>query len=1050
MHSRDDIGRTRQIAGIDRRRWRQVRVDAEGLAAELRRTIRGEVRFDNGSRALYATDGSNYRQVPIGVVIPKTIEDVISAVDTCRSFGAPVLPRGGGTSLAGQCCNVAVVIDMSKYLHHIINLQPEDKRAIVQPGTVLDDLRNAAEHYHLTFAPDPSTHNHNTLGGMLGNNSCGVHSVMAGETLQNTGELEVLTYDGIRMRVGPTSDAEREAIVRQGGRRGEIYRRLKELVDKYADLIREKFPHIPRRVSGYNLPALLPENGFDIARALVGSEGTCALILEATLRLVYSPPARSLLVLGYPDVYHAGDHVPEILEAKPVGLEGLDDQLISDMTKKGLHPEGVRILPEGNGWLLVEFGGANKQEADDRARELMDTLKKKRHAPAMKLFDDRKHEGIIWKVRESGLGATARVPGQKADSWEGWEDSSVAPEQLGRYLRELRKLFEKYGYHCSLYGHFGQGCVHTRIDFDLYTEPGISTYRSFMYDASDLVLGHGGSLSGEHGDGQSRAELLPKMFGPELIDAFREFKSIWDPEWKMNPGKIVDPYCIDDNLRLGTGYNPRRRETTFRYPDDMNSFTYALLRCVGVGDCRKEHTGTMCPSYMGTREEMWSTRGRARLLWEAMNKGEVISGWREDSVREALEMCLSCKGCKGECPMNVDMATYKAEYFHHYYKGRLRPIDAYSMGLIYWWSRIASLAPGVANFFMQNQPFSTLMKMVGGISTRRGFPLYAGQTFKDWFFRREKHNGGRPRVVLWPDTFNNYFFPETGMAAVEVLEAAGYQVYVPRQSLCCGRPLFDFGMLDLARHLHRQILTALKPFIEEGVPMVGLEPACLVTFRDELVNLFPHDMNANRLSEQSYLLSEFLERHAPHFSLPALNRKAIVHGHCNHKAIMKMDDEENVLRKMGLDFEVLDSGCCGVSGSFGFRRGNYDVSLRIGNRVLLPAVRSAGKETIVIADGFSCREQISQETDRQGLHLAQVIRMAMKEGDAEPEPYPERKYYIFNRKNEEGKLDYRCPGHQAVEAARQRPRLAAVIAGAAIGAGIAVWYLLKKKRRVRR
>ena len=621
----------------------------------------------------------------------------------------------------------------------------------------------------------------------------------------------------------------------------------------------------------------------------------------------------------------------------------------------------------------------------------------------------------------------------------------VAPEKLGAYLRELRRLFDKYGYHCSLYGHFGQGCVHTRIDFDLYTAEGIATYRSFIYDAADLVLGHGGSLSGEHGDGQSRAELLPKMFGPELVEAFREFKSVWDPEWQMNPGKVVDPYRIDENLRLGTGYNPPEWKTHFAYPDDGNSFAYANLRCVGVGECRKENAGTMCPSYMGTKEEMWSTRGRARLLWEAMNKGEVISGWKDDAVREALEYCLSCKACKSECPMNVDMAAYKAEYFSHYYKGRLRPLDAYSMGLIYWWSRIAGCMPRIANFFMQTQPFSTLIKAAGGIATTRSFPLYARQTFRDWFFKRGVKNDGRPKVVLWADTFNNYFFPETAMAATKILESAGYRVYVPNRSLCCGRPLFDFGMLDLAKRLHRQILSVLRHLIEQGVPLVGLEPACLVTFRDELINFFPNDMNARRLSERSYLLSEFLEKEAPGYPLPKLDRKAIVHGHCNHKAVMKMDDEERVLGKLGLDYQILDSGCCGVSGSFGFRKGNHELSVKIGSRVLLPAVREAPKDTLIIANGFSCREQISQETDRQGLHLAQVIRMAMDDGSGRPEAYPERKYYIFNRKNEEGKLDYQCPCHEAARAVKRRPALFAVLAGAALGAGLLAWRLLRKR-----
>jgi FAD/FMN-containing dehydrogenase len=537
----------------------QFSVNGKSLADALQAKIKGEVRFDNGSRALYATDGSNYRQPPIGVVIPKDAEDVVQTVVVCRQYGAPVLPRGCGTSLAGQCCNVAVILDMPKYMNQIIDLDPETRRARVQPGVVLDNLRDAAERHNLTFAPDPSTHSHNTLGGMIGNNSCGVHSVMGGRTADNIEEMDVRTHDGLRLRVGRTSEEELERIIQQGGRRGEIYARLKSLRDRYADLVRQRYPQIPRRVSGYNLDELLPENGFHMARALVGTEGTCVTVLEATTRLVYSPPARSLLVLGYPDVYTAGDHVPEIMAHQPVGLEGIDDLLIVYMKKSGLHPEDIQLVPEGGGWLLVEFGGETKEEADERAHKLMEDLKKSSGAPSMRLYDKVEEETKIWEIRKSGLGATAFVP-EMNDTWPGWEDSAVPPDRLGDYLRDLRGLFKKYSYECSLYGHFGQGCVHTRIDFDLVTAEGIEKYRSFINGASDLVLKYGGSFSGEHGDGQSRGELLPKMYGEELVQAFREFKSIWDPEGKMNPGKVVEPYRIDENLRLGPNYNPPRTQ----------------------------------------------------------------------------------------------------------------------------------------------------------------------------------------------------------------------------------------------------------------------------------------------------------------------------------------------------------------------------------------------------------------------------------------------------------------------------------------------------------
>jgi FAD/FMN-containing dehydrogenase/Fe-S oxidoreductase len=956
---------------------------AEALAAELRQAITGEVRFDAGSRALYSTDASNYRQVPIGVVIPRTIEDVVETVSVCQRHGAPILARGGGTSLAGQCCNVAVVLDFSKYLNRIIELDPGSRRARVQPGLVLDDLRDAAEAHGLTFGPDPATHNHCTLGGMIGNNSCGVHSVMAGKTDDNVEELEVLTYDGLRLRVGPTSEEELQRIVRSGGRRGEIYSRLRELRDRYAPLIRERYPDIPRRVSGYNLPYLLPENGFHVARALVGSEGTCATVLEATVRLVASPPARTLVVLGYPDVYSAADHIPKILAHRPIGLEGIDDVLVDDLKKKTLHTRGIEVLPSGRGWLLVELGGASPEETGAQARQLMEALKKQPDSPSMKLFDDPAEAKSVWRVRESALGATARVPG-KPDAWEGWEDSAVPPEKLGGYLRELRKLFQTYGYGCSLYGHFGQGCVHTRIDFDLVSAPGIEKYHAFIHEAADLVLRFGGSLSGEHGDGQSRAELLPKMFGEELIEAFREFKAIWDPQGKMNPGKVIDAYSAVENLRLGASYDPPALQTRFRYPgDDRGSFARTTLRCVGVGECRRMHGGTMCPSYRATGEEMHSTRGRARLLFEMLEGDPLRGGWRDEHVKEALDLCLACKACKTECPVSVDMATYKAELLSHYYKGRLRPRSAYAFGLIHWWARLASHVPGLANFFTQTPGLRSLAKALAGAAPERRLPAFAPVPFKKWFF---KHHVGAAlqenrRVILWPDTFNNFFHPETARAAVEVLEAAGFTVSVPSAALCCGRPLYDFGMLGLARRQLRRILKVLRDDIRAGTPIVGLEPSCVAVFRDELVNLFPEDEDAQRLSRQALLLSELLAQDREKLSLPKLHRKAIVHGHCHEKAILRLGDTEKVLRDLGLEVEVLDSGCCGMAGSFGFEAGErYEVSMKVGDLVLLPAVREAPADALIVTSGFSCREQIAQATGRHALHLAQVLQMALHEG----------------------------------------------------------------------
>jgi FAD/FMN-containing dehydrogenase/Fe-S oxidoreductase len=871
-------------------------------------------------------------------------------------------------------------MDFSKYMNRVLEIDPERKLARVQPGVILDDLRKSAAEYDLTFGPDPATHNHCTLGGMIGNNSCGVHALMAGRTSDNIHELDIITYQGLRLKVGATSEEELEQIIREGGPRGEIYEKLKNLRDRYADLIRTRYPRIPRRVSGYNLDNLLPEKGFHVAQALVGSEGTLVTVLEATVRLVPARSKRTLVVLGYPDVYEAGRHVPQILRFKPIGLEGFDNTLVEFQKKEHLNSEAIPELPPGKGWLMVEFGSDSQDESDLKAQTMMASLRSHPDAPSMKFFDDKEEEERIWKIRESGLGATARTP-EGTMTWPGWEDSAIPPDRVGEYLKDLRELFNRYELGCSLYGHFGQGCIHVRIDFDLNTAEGIKKYREFMNEAADLVVSYGGSLSGEHGDGQARAELLPKMFGFELIEAFREYKSIWDPRWKMNPGKVIDPYRMDENLRLGEHYLPAQPATHFKFPEDRGSMAYATLRCVGVGKCRRLQGGTMCPSFMVTREEKHSTRGRAHLLHEMFTGQTLKTGWKSEAVKDALDLCLSCKGCKGDCPVNVDMATYKAEFLSHYYKGRLRPRSAYAFGLIDVWARIASRMPKLVNFFTQTRGLSDFAKALSGMAPQRQIPKFADQTFKSWYQKRGTRNPQGEKIILWPDTFNNYFHPKTAIAAVEVLEAAGYQVIVPEMHLCCGRPLYDYGMLSLAKTYLRKILDALKSEIEAGVLVVGLEPSCVTVFRDELRQMFPNDLNAKRLSEQCFILSEFLDQKAPGLTLPKLEKKALIHGHCHHKSVLKFKSENSILSKMGLEHEILDSGCCGMAGSFGFEKekDRYEVSMKVGERVLLPAVRKASPETLIVSDGFSCRTQIEQATDRKALHMAEVLAMALRQ-----------------------------------------------------------------------
>ncbi len=930
--------------------------DPHALESSLRRAVRGEVRFDAGSRALYSTDASNYRQIPIGVVAPRDTDDVAAALEVCRRYGAPVLGRGAGTSLAGQACNVAVVLDISRHLNRILEIDPERRLARVEPGVVLDSLRKEAGRHSLTFGPDPATHACCTLGGMIGNNSCGAHSLTTGRTSDNVEELDILTYGGLRLRVGATPEAEIDRIVRAGGRRGEIYAGLRGLRDRFAGRIRERFPAIPRRVSGYNLDELLPERGFHVARALTGTEGTCAMILEATVRLVAAPRSRVLLVLGYEDVFAAADHVMEILEAGPIGLEGMDRFLVeNDFTRRAFR-DVLSGLPPGGAWLLAEFDGDDREKARRLARTL-DGL----------LLEEPAAQAAVWSVRESAVGTTSR-DARLGDAWPGWEDAAVPPARLSSYLRDFKALLNRFGYGAALYGHFGEGCLHARINFDLATADGVKKYRAFLEEGADLVLSHGGSLSGEHGDGQCRGELLSRMFGDELCGAFREFKALWDPDNRMNPGKVIDPLPLDADLRLRTPL--AELETAFGFPADDGRFSRAVLRCVGVGRCRRDgpgSSGVMCPSWNATREEKYSTRGRARLLFEMLS-GEVIpDGWRSEEVRESLDLCLSCKGCKSDCPAGVDMALYKAEFLHHHYQTRRRPLRTWGVGLIDRWARLASIVPGFANALARTR----LVKSLAGVDPRRSLPALAPRTFRAGSKLRQ--NDG-PRVVLWPDTFTNYFQPEIAHAAVAVLEGAGFQVSLPRAGLCCGRPLYDAGLLDVARQRLREILEALRSEIDAGVPVVGLEPSCIAVFRDELLQLFPDDPVARRLSEQTFTLAEFLTRTGA--SLPHRKGRVLVHAHCHHHAVLGLQADRELLSRIGLEARFLDAGCCGMAGAFGFEKGHYEISMACAERALLPAVREARPGETVLADGFSCREQIRQATGRRALHLAELLAPA--------------------------------------------------------------------------
>ncbi len=952
------------------------------LERRLAAAVDGDVDFTEGARHLYATDASNYRQLPLGVVQPRHAADVLAALAVCHEARAPVLVRGAGTSLAGQACNRAVVLDLSRHLTRIVEVDPQARVARVEPGVVLDRLRDAAGAHGLTFGPDPATHAWCTVGGMIGNNSCGVHSVAHGRTEHNVEALTVATADGHALRVGPAGFT----VEGTGGgraRAAEIADRVRDLVSRHEEEIRAGFPRIPRVVSGYNLRPLLPEEGGNLARALVGSEGTCAVVLEAVLRLVPRPPAQVLLVLGYPDAVAAADAVPELLASGCSGLEGFDALTVEMMRRKGLHRDRLGGLPPGGCWLLVELPGETAGAAAGAARSLMRRLGTRPPRPSAELLVDPSAQRSLWEVREAALAASVRVPG-RPEGWEGWEDAAVAPERLGAYLRDLRDLLDAHHLHGPMYGHFGDACVHMRIDFDLRSREGIARYRRFVEEAADLVVSHGGSISGEHGDGQSRGELLARMFGPRLLAAFREYKSIWDPRGLMNPGKLIDALPLDADLRVAPPHALRRPPTVFRFPDDAGSLAQAAERCIGVGRCRRMGGGVMCPSYMATGEEAHSTRGRAHLLAEMLRSPDGLrGGWRSTEVREALDLCLSCKGCKSDCPVSVDMAAYKAEFLHHHYRGRPRPRAAYSMGLIHRWARLAALAPRAVNAVAAHPASGAAVKRLAGVAPQRSLPAFAPHTFAAWFRGRGARGpAGAPPCVVWPDTFTNHFVPEIGVAAVRALEAAGLRPVVPAAGACCGRPLYDSGMLGAARRELRRVLRVLRPAIDAGVPILVLEPSCLSVFRDELVNLFPDEPAARRLSSLAVSLGEVLAPRADRLRAAPLGRPALVQEHCHEHALTGFGAERALLDALGVEWTVAPPGCCGMAGSFGFERGRkHAVSLAVAERGLLPAVRAAGQGTLVVADGFSCREQVAQLAGRRAVHLAEVVAMAL---DAAP------------------------------------------------------------------
>ncbi|WP_411575902.1 FAD-binding and (Fe-S)-binding domain-containing protein [Streptomyces mutabilis] len=947
------------------------------LEAALRRAVRGEVGFDVTSRALTTMDASNYRRVPLGVVAPRDADDVAAALEVCREHGTPVVARGGGTSIAGQATGTGVVLDFTRHMNRLLSLDPGARTAVVQPGLVLDRLQEAAAPHGLRFGPDPSTHSRCTLGGMIGNNSCGSHSVAWGTTADSVRELTVLTARGRSLRLGRDW-----AGAPQG---------LRELVDGDLARLRTGFPDLPRRISGYALDALLPERGADVARSFCGSEGTLGVLTEAVVRLVEAPRARALAVLGYADEAGAAEAAAGLLPLGPLTVEGMAVDLVPS----------TRGLPRGGAWLFVETGGDSDAEARARAEavvraaDVVDAL----------VVTDPAGQRRLWRIREDASGTATRMP-DGAEAWPGWEDCAVPPARLGGYLRDFRALLAAHDLRGTPYGHFGDGCIHVRVDFDLLTDAGVARFRRFSEELADVVVAHGGSLSGEHGDGQARAELLPRMYGEETVDLFERAKGVWNPDDLLNPGMLVRPAPLDANLRFSV--LPREPvHVEFGYPADGGDFSAAVRRCVGVAKCRTTSvtgSGVMCPSFRATGEEEHSTRGRARLLHEMLAGELVTDGWRSTEVRDALDLCLSCKGCRSDCPVEVDMATYKAEFLHHHYAGRRRPAAHYTMGWLPVWLRWASrarVAP-VVNALASVGPLAAVAKRLGGIAGEREVPRLAGETFSRWWRGRGGPRGEGEPVVLWPDTFTEHLSPSVGRAAVRVLEAAGLRVVLPptlrgravvgdgtsksalalpaarRGRVCCGLTYVSTGQLDRARAVMRRTLDLMAPVLETSAPVVVLEPSCAAALRTDLPELLHDDPRAARLAARVLTFAEALERHAPDWAPPAVDRPVTGQTHCHQHAVLGDAADRRLREAAGLTGE-LSGGCCGLAGNFGFEDGHYGVSVACAEDQLLPAVREAPAGAVVLADGFSCRTQLEQLAGVRGRHLAEVLAEGLEQ-----------------------------------------------------------------------
>ncbi|HSK24290.1 MAG TPA: FAD-binding and (Fe-S)-binding domain-containing protein [Egicoccus sp.] len=938
--------------------------DPDEIAAALRAAGLDDVDATTRRRAEYSSDASLYRVPPAVVAFPRDADEIEAAVSVSRSSGVPITARGAGTSIAGNAIGPGIVLDVRRHLDRIVDLDPDTRRAVVEPGVVLDDLQAAAAPHGLRFGPDPSSHDRCTIGGMIGNNACGSRALGYGRTVDNVVALDVVAGTGQRFVAG---DAATSA--------GDLAAAARDLVGAHAEVVRAELGRFDRQVSGYGLHHLLPERGADLARALVGSEGTCALTVGATLTLVAVPAVTALVVLGYPDMAAAADAVPALLGHDAVAIEGMDARIV-EVVRAGNRP--VPALPRGAGWLIVELAGAEIAEVIARVPALVADADALDHL----LVTDPDAARALWRIREDGAGLVTRVA--PAPAHAGWEDTAVPPARLGSYLRAFERLLADHGLSGVPYGHFGDGCVHVRIDFPFASADGTAVFRRFLTEAAELVTAHGGSLSGEHGDGRARSELLPIMYGPETIALFGAFKHLFDPDGLLNPGVLVRPAPVDEAVRVAAGVR-LTAGLALDYAADGGDFAAAVHRCTGVGKCTVTHAGegrVMCPSYLATGDEKDSTRGRARVLQEMVDGRLVDGGWSAPEVHDALALCLACKGCASDCPTGVDMATYRAEVLHQTYRRRLRPRTHYSLGWLPRWVRLAGSVPRLANALLRAPVVGRLAKRAAGVDPRRDLPAFATADRLDRAATPSPSGGGAGEVLLWIDTFTEGFTPDVAGAAVEVLESAGLRVRLAERDRCCGLTWISTGQLDTARRMVRRTVDALAAEVAASggaLTIVGLEPSCTAVLRQDALHLLGHDDPAARTgAAATRTLAEVLATRRPDWTPPRLDGVTLVaQPHCHQHAVMGWQADRALLAACGATVEVV-GGCCGLAGDFGMQAGRYDTSVRIAETALLPALRAAGEDALVLADGFSCRTQVEHLAGRRSVHLAQLLADAAR------------------------------------------------------------------------